>query len=589
MGTSAVGENESGWGGGLTDHRATFWRRNRWILWVAGLFALVVATLAVVVAFALHHAEPFIRAQIVSSLEERFHARVELDSFHVSLVHGLRAQGEGLRIWAPRSALTEDASSDASGGANQEPLIRVAEFRFRAPLHYKRGAPIRISVVELVGLDIRVPPRSRFAHDKTKDAEVAKESPNPGSDLVSVRVDSVECLGTRLTLETDKPGRLPIEIAISRLKLTGFRNTGANDPGDKGEPVVDYEAELTNPKPVGRVNTSGTFGPWHVEDPGESSVTGDYVFSHADLGSFKELAGTLSSTGHYEGTLRDLTVDGETDTPDFQLRPFNNPQPLHTKFHAKVDGTNGDTWLQPVEATLGHSHFTAQGKIVRVADPDKGGGPPVSKGHDIALVVNVDRGRIEDFLRLASHSNPSVLTGAVTTKATLHIPPGPEHVMKRLQLKGSFNLDDAVFTSEKIQDRVRELSFRGLGRPKDMKAPDQQTVDSTMSGDFQMADGVITLPVLKYSVPGAAIQLKGTYDVEGGAIDFAGNAALQATVSKMVGGWKGFLLKPADLFFKKDGAGTEVAIHVTGTREDPKFGVDLGMMKKTSPETPGQK
>jgi hypothetical protein len=90
-------------------------------------------------------------------------------------------------------------------------------------------------------------------------------------------------------------------------------------------------------------------------------------------------------------------------------------------------------------------------------------------------------------------------------------------------------------------------------------------------------------------VPGAAIQLKGTYDVEGGAIDFAGSAALQATISKMVGGWKGFLLKPADRFFEKDGAGTEVPIKVSGTRDDPKFGLDFGGAKKTSPETPGQK
>jgi hypothetical protein len=202
--------------------------------------------------------------------------------------------------------------------------------------------------------------------------------------------------------------------------------------------------------------------------------------------------------------------------------------------------------------------------------------------------VNVDRGRIEDFLRLANHSSP-VLNGAVTTKATLHIPPGPEHVVKRLQLKGSFNLENAVFTSAKVQDRVRDLSMHGLGRPKDAKETDPQTVDSTMSGDFQMAGGVITLPVLKYSVPGADIQLKGTYAVEGGAIDFAGSAQLQATVSQMVGGWKGFLLKPADRFFKKDGAGTEVPIHISGTREDPKFAVNLGMIKKTSPETPGQK
>jgi hypothetical protein len=100
---------------------------------------------------------------------------------------------------------------------------------------------------------------------------------------------------------------------------------------------------------------------------------------------------------------------------------------------------------------------------------------------------------------------------------------------------------------------------------------------------------VITLPDLKYTVPGAVIQVKGTYGVEGGALDFAGTAQLQATVSEVVGGWKGLLLKPADRFFKKNGAGTEVPIRVSGTRQDPKFGVDLKRMKGTSPETPGQK
>jgi hypothetical protein len=83
-----------------------------------------------------------------------------------------------------------------------------------------------------------------------------------------------------------------------------------------------------------------------------------------------------------------------------------------------------------------------------------------------------------------------------------------------------------------------------------------------MQGNFQMANGVITLPALAYTVPGADIQLKGTYGVEGGALNFIGTAKLDATVSEMVGGIAGLLLKPADRFFKKDGAGTEIPIHI---------------------------
>ena len=129
---------------------------------------------------------------------------------------------------------------------------------------------------------------------------------------------------------------------------------------------MDFDAELTNPRPAGTIITSGNLGPWVVEDPGETPVAGSYRFENADLGVFKGIAGILNSTGRYRGLLRDLTVDGETNTPDFRLTHFGTAVPLETHFHARVDGTNGDTWLQPVDATLGQSHFTVEGEIVGV-------------------------------------------------------------------------------------------------------------------------------------------------------------------------------------------------------------------------------
>ncbi len=281
-------------------------------------------------------------------------------------------------------------------------------------------------------------------------------------------------------------------------------------------------------------------------------------------------------------------MDGETDTPDFRLTHFGTAMELHTKFHAIVDGTNGDTWLEPVEATLGRSHFCAQGQVVRMAANGEGKNGPHFGGHDISLTLNVDRGRIEDFLRLASHSGSPLVTGALTMKAVLEIPPGPVPVDERLKLTGTFVLDDAQFASAKVQGQIGELSARGLGRPKDAKAGGDADVRSTMKGNFQMAGGVVTLPALEYTVPGAVIDLKGTYEMEGGKLDFAGTAKMQATVSAMVGGWKGLLLKPVDKYFQKDGAGTEVPIFLDGTRENPKFGVDLNRMKKSPAQRPDQ-
>jgi len=556
---------------GLADMQASFWRRNRWIKWVAGGLLAVVALLAVLVSALLHRAEPYLRARIIETLHDHFHARVELDSFHMSLANGLWAEGKGLRIWPPAQVegVTVPGPAVAATTSSDEPLIRLEEFRFHAPLYYRPGQPFHISLVELKGMDVHLPPRSHFGHGAVESAVQA----HTGAPLLRFAVDTIECSGAHLVLETSKQGKLPLDFAIAHLKLTHVSNGGA----------MGFDADLTNPRPVGTIHTTGSFGPWLVADPGESPVAGDYRFDHADLAGFKGIAGILSSTGHYQGTLRDLVVDGETDTPDFRLTHFGNALPLHTRFHARVDGTNGDTWLEPVEATLEHSHFTAQGQIVRVLDADAGG-PPHSIGHDIDLAVNVDRGRIEDFLRLASRSDAPLLTGAVNVKTRLHIPPGSPPVHERLSLNGSFTLNQARFSSAKIQDRIEELSLRGLGRPRDMKSADSSSIQSTMQGDFQMAGGVIALPSLTYTVPGAEIDLKGTYGMEGGALNFTGAAKLQATVSAMVGGWKGLLLKPVDHYFKKDGAGTEVPIHIDGTRENPKFGIDFNRMKGSSAE-----
>jgi hypothetical protein len=80
--------------------------------------------------------------------------------------------------------------------------------------------------------------------------------------------------------------------------------------------------------------------------------------------------------------------------------------------------------------------------------------------------------------------------------------------------------------------------------------------------------------------------LQGTYSLDG-EVKMDGTARMQATVSEMVGGWKGLLLKPADRFFKKDGAGTLVPIRVRGTRESPDFSIDFGRMGNgTHPEAP---
>lgn len=557
--------------------RASFWSRHRILKWFALSCLALLIGLTIAAAIAVRHVEPVLHALIIEKLQQHFHARVELDSFHVSIAEGLRAEGKGLRIWPPAQV--------ATGARANQPLIEIAEFRFRAPLHFTRGKPIRISRIELRGLTIDIPPeahwmnlhRSASTSDSTPPSPPtvsalpqASSAPGPAgsteANLLQFRVDSVLCDGATLTLEKKDPAKLPLVFQIKTVRVTHISPGGA----------MDFDATLTNPKPRGTIATKGSFGPWDVDAPGMTPLNGNYTFDHANLGDFRGISGTLNSTGRYQGALVSMTVDGVTDTPDFALSSFGTPLPLKTTFHATVDATNGDTWLEPVDATLGETQFEARGKVVDEAAVTAANGAAVRPaGHEIALTVNIDHGQIADFLRLTSHHGNPLLTGTLHMRAVLDIPPGKSPVHQRMRLNGKFLLDDAHFTSQKIQDRIGDLSMRGQGKPKEAKSDQAGDTLSTMSSDFTMANAVIALPNLIYAVPGAVIQLKGNYDIEGGALDFNGDARMQATVSQMVGGWKGVLLSPLDRLFKKDGAGTKVKVRVGGTRQDPHFGVDF--------------
>lgn len=568
--------------------------RKAWLI-AAAVCMVVLGGLATVVAILAHRTEPYVRERIVAALQEHFRARVELDTFHLALGNSLHGEwgvwavGRGLRVWPPEgerevsvpianmpaaakpsagktpetgrskaSQQSSDAAAQqlASSSGPRGPLIQLNEFRFHVPLRFQPGGPLHIALVQLVGLKIDLPPRSHAPKLAAEASPGAKGS----APLASVAIDRIDCSKVLLTLETDKPGKLPQIYQISRAILSGY---STNHP-------MHFDADLTIPRPQGAVHSSGSFGPWVVADPGESGVDGDYKLAHGDLGVFKGIGGMLDSTGHYNGTLRDMTVVGQTWTPDFRLTHFGNTVPLKTSFHARVDGTNGDTRLDSVDAVLGRSHFTTQGAILRVAP--QGAHPG---GHDIALNVLVDHTPMEDFLRLTSRSATPLLTGTVVVKAAMHIPPGAVPVHERIRLAGHFSLEGARFSSAKIQNRIEQLSLRGQGHPEAAKSTPQVAISSRMEGDFHLEAGILTLPSLDYSVPGAEIQLRGKYGLEGGTLDFDGTAKMDATVSQMVGGWKGLLLKPADRFFRKNGAGTYIPIHVKGTREQPVFGVDV--------------
>jgi hypothetical protein len=566
-------------------------RRGVWLLTAFGGFLLAVLLLVLGLTNLAHRAEPYLRDRIIASLQDHFRGRIELDSIHLSLGNSLHGEwgvwafGKGLRIWAPANTegtIDAEAGKPSAGKAYQGvrqpgispaespeqgavhgtplPLIQLAEFRFHVPLRFQAGKPIHIALIEIMGLKADLPPRSHFSNPVT----VVSSRLKTPSQIPSIVIDRIDCSNVQLTLETSKPGKLPQVFEISRASLSGYSST---------QPA-HFDADLTIPRPRGAVHSAGSFGPWLVADPGESFLDGDYRLDHGDLGVFKGIAGIVDSTGHFHGTLRDLDVVGKTSTPDFRLTHFGNALSLQTQFRAHVDGTNGDTRLESVDATLGRTHFTTAGEILGIKRDSTHAG-----GHDITLTVHVGHSPIEEFLRLTRHSATPLFVGTVALKTELHIGPGPKPLHERLQLNGHFVLDQARFSSPAIQSKIEQLSLRGQGHPGEVKSTPASGVSWRMESDFHLGDGILTFPALDYSVPGVDIQLQGKYGLDGGTLDFTGTAKMDATVSQMVGGWKGLLLKPADRLFRKNGAGTSVPIAIHGTLKQPTFGVQLGGME----------
>src|SRR5258705_375685 len=71
---------------------------------------------------------------------------------------------------------------------------------------------------------------------------------------------------------------------------------------------MPFHSLITNAVPPGRIPTSGTFGPWAVEDPGQTPLDGDFTLDAADLGVFRGISGILSARGAYAGVLERIDV-----------------------------------------------------------------------------------------------------------------------------------------------------------------------------------------------------------------------------------------------------------------------------------------
>ena len=514
-------------------------RLGRWkYAFVAGI--AVIATLLVLAAAAVPYSADTLREQLIRAMSERLSSEVEIGRFNARVYPRLHIDGEGLVI-------------RLHGRTDVPPLISVKAFEVNAGLF-----PLlrrHVTDVKLVGLDIRIPPGSEGAPG---DEPVVDET-QKATDLAQaaeIVVDHLETTDASLTILPDKPNVAPKVWAIHALSL--------RDVGVHGR--MPFDATLTNAVPPGEIATAGSFGPWNADRPGLTPLSGRFRFDDADLAFFKGVFGTLSAHGTFGGWLARLDIHGETDTPDFGITTALNTVPLHTTYHSIVDATNGNTVLEPIEATFLNTSLVATGAVLET---------PGKKGRTVSLDVKIDNGRIEDVLRLAVKTSAPPMTGGLRLDTKFVLPPGDRDVVDKVELDGHFSIDGARFTSLDIQKQIDELSHRSRGKDPDEKPA---RVLSGFSGAFRLRSANLGVPAVQFAVPGATVHLAGDYRLRSGRLDFRGNLLMAAKVSDTVRGFKHVLLKLVDPLFRSDRGGSVIPIRITGTRKSPDFGLDKGRL-----------
>lgn len=480
---------------------------------------------------------PRAKDRVISALEDRFDADVDLKSLDISLFPRPSVSGEQLSI-------------RHKNWTDPRPLIYIGKFYAATDFLTLLNRRNHVDIVRLNGLAIRIPPRGLSLGKNT--------SATPDTTHLRFAIQTIVADGTQLQIDPKQQGKDPLIFDIEKLTLHSV------GPGK----AMAFVAKLTNAKPPGLIDTTGSFGPWQRDDPRSTPVSGDYRFQNANLGVFAGISGILASKGTYKGVLQNIEVNGATETPEFSLKRGGDSVALSTQFHSIVDGTDGDTLLQPVDAHFLSSEFICKGGVVH---------EPGAPGKTVSLDATSRHARMEDILTLVVGGATPFVTGDVNFKSMIVIPPGNQDVIDKLRLDGQFALLSAKFASRKVQERLLTLSNRARGISKDEAESGQgpNMVASDLRGRFKLENGVARFSRLSFSVPGALISLAGSYGLQSGKIDMHGVFRMQATLSQTQSGVKQLLLMPLNKLFEKDGAGFQAPLDITGTKDHPTIGITV--------------
>ena len=303
-------------------------------------------------------------------------------------------------------------------------------------------------------------------------------------------------------------------------------------------------------------------------------------FRNANLDDIKGIGGILSSVGQYRGTLEHIEVDGQTETPDFSIDIAIKQVPLFTRFKAIVDGTNGDTWLDRVDARLGRSNILASGAVVRERDV---------KGRHVALDIQIRDARIEDILQLAVESREG--TDDRPHGADDDVPAAGGRAGCHRSIESEWTIPSCASALQQHRRAAANRGARACARAaRRMREPTDTgpSVVSNMRGRFVMHGAKIDFKELTFTIPGAEVQLAGLYQIYRPGI--AGLHGRPARGREPRGHDERLQVFPSpvshspSLNVKAEGS-TGCPIKISGPRSKPEFGLDMSRVFRRGGKT----
>lgn len=506
---------------------------HRWLRIGAGVLLLLIAG-----ALAFLAAKwPFTRQKVLRELGQQFGGAVQATNFHITY---FPTPG----CWA------ENITVQRGGHASGPPLVSAQKATLEDDYPSLLIGRKHIDRLRIDGLRVYLVPGEKTGTQQNGGGSTNK-------DASSLTIGELTTKGALLEIASKQTGKPPLKFEVHTLKA---RNIG-------GSETISYDVKFTNPEPTGEIESAGHIGPLEHNQLEQTPVSGSYKFTHANLGVFAGIAGTLASTGKFGGVLSHMNVTGETEMPDFEVTSAGHRVHLTTRFRAVVNGMNGDTTLVATHVEVEHTAIETDGAITG------------KDGKTVNLEMTVQHGRIQDLLPLAMKSSPPPMDGSVSFRAKVKVPPENRKFLQKLDVDADVGIDDARFLKPRIQQNVDTLSARAQGD----KTDDPSRVISNMRGHIVIRNGVAHLTNVTFRVPGALAQMDGTYNLLNQQLDFDGTLRMEAELSQATRGVKSFFLKALDPFFKKKHAGAVIPIKLTGTYSHPSFGFAIASRHRDDP------